>query len=225
MPERIAEVVLTAADVAQFQPTEEWLDEFTKQCTAAMRLDLREYAKRRAWGVGRAGGHVDDGYVDDLVADALADTLFGVVAWDHAVKPLYQHVEDTIRYRTRHDRKRAVRYQHKRIDAPTSAAERHVTYGMVEASLRRDHGGETAETAIFAQEVLAQIRALAAGDRDVLRYLDAIADGAHSRIEIMEATSMSSKAFRNARDRLGRLTEQLDQQVVATARPHRGVRA
>ena len=53
-----------------------------------MRLDLREYAKRRARGVGRAGGHVDDGYVDDLVADALADTLFGVVAWDHVAKVL-----------------------------------------------------------------------------------------------------------------------------------------
>lgn len=216
---------LAVAEISPFQPGEEWIDAFTNQCTDAMRLDLRTYARRRARGVGRAGGHVDDGYVDDLVADALADTLFGVVAWDHIAKPLYQHAEDTIRYRTRHDRKRAVRYPHRRIDSPLSAAEQQATYGLVEASLRRDHGGDTAETAIFATEVVAQLRELAAGDVDVLRYLDAIAGGEHSRTEIMETTKMAAKTFRNARDRLGRLVEQLDHHVVAKARQSRGVRA
>jgi len=225
MTERVDTTETTAPEVAPFQPSEEWIDAFTKQCTEAMRLDLREYAKRRARGVGRAGGHVDDGYVDDLVADALADTLFGVVAWDHAAKPLYQHAEDTIRYRTRHDRKRAVRYQHKRIDAPSCAAEKQATYGLVEASLRQDHGDETTETAIFASEVFAQVRELAAGDTDVLAYLDALAVGTYARADIMETTNMSPRAFRNARDRLGRLIEQLDQEVVATARQPRGVRA
>ena len=225
MTERVDTTEATGPEVAPFQPSEEWLDAFTKQCTDTLRLDLRAYAKRRARGVGRAGGHVDDGYLDDLVADALADTLFGVVAWDHTAKPLYQHAEDTIRYRTRHDRKRAVRYQHKRIDAPSCAAEKQATYGLVEASMRQDHGGETAETAIFATEVFAQVRGLAVGDADVLTYLDALAAGTYTRADIMEATKMSPKTFRNARDRLGRLVEQLDQQVVATARQPRGAHA
>src|SRR5689334_24220525 len=107
---------------APFQPTEEWIDAFKKQCTEAMRLDLREYARCRARGVGRAGAHVDDSYADDLVANAIADTLFGEVTWEPNAKPLYQHCEDTIRYRTRHDRKRATRFKHRRIDAPSSAA-------------------------------------------------------------------------------------------------------
>lgn len=210
---------------APFQPTEEWIDAFKKQCTEAMRLDLREYARRRARGVGRAGAHVDDSYADDLVANAIADTLFGVVAWDPNAKTLYQHGEDTIRYRTRHDRHRAKRFKHRRIDAPTSAAEQQATYGLLETSLQHDQSGGTAETAIFANEVLTQVRELAAGDPPVLRYLDAIVAGAQTRTEIMEATKMTTKTFRNTRDRLGRLIEQLDQQVVASARYPRGVRA
>jgi hypothetical protein len=205
-----------------FQPSEEWIDAFTKQCTEALRLDLRTYAKRRARGVGRTGAHVDESYVEDLVADALADTLFGVVAWEPTAKTLYQHAEDTIRYRTRHARKRARRYPHERLDAPASAADQQVTRGLVEASLRHDQDGETAEGVIFANEVLAQLRELAAGDAGVLRYLDTLVAGAHTKTEIMEATKMSTKTFRNTRDRLGRLIEQLDQRVAASAR---GVRA
>ena len=112
MTERVDTTETTVAEVAPFQPSEEWIDAFTKQCTEAMRLDLRAYAKRRARGVGRAGGHVDDGYVHDLVADALANTLFGIVAWDHAVS------RSTSTRRTRSaaargmgDRKRALRDQ------------------------------------------------------------------------------------------------------------------
>src|SRR5438105_3804584 len=212
-------------ETAPFRPSEEWIDAFKKQCTDAMRLDLRAYAGRRARGVGRAGAHVDDSYADDLVADALADTLFGEVTWDPNAKTLYQHAEDTIRYRTRHDRHRAKRFKHNRIDAPTSAAEQRATRGSIEASMMLDHNGETAESAIFATEVLTKVRELAASDPSILRYLDAIVAGAQTRAEIMETTKMSLKTFRNTRDRLGRLVEQLDQQVVASARLPRGARA
>lgn len=214
-----------APEIAPFQPSEEWLDAFTKQCTDTMRLDLLEYAKRRARGVGRAGRHVDLGYADDLVADVLADTLFGTLAWDHVTKTLHQHAEDAIRSRTRHDRKRAVRYQHHRIDAPSCAAEKRATYGLVEASIQQDRNDETAETALFATEVFTKVRELAAGDADVLTYLDALAAGTHTRADIIESTNMTPKTFRNARDRLGRLIEQLDHNVVPTARQARGVRA
>lgn len=208
-----------------FLPSEEWIDAFKTQCTDAMRMDLRTYARRRGRGVGRAGAYVDDSYADDLVANALADTLFGVVAWEPSAKTLYQHAEDTIRYRTRHDRHRAKRFRHERLDAPTSAAERRATGGLVEAALKQDHNDASAQTAIFANEVLTRVRELASGDDDVLLYLDAIVAGAQSRSEIMEATKMSAKTFRNTRDRLGRLVEQLDQQVVTAARQPRGARA
>ncbi len=213
----------TGGETAPFQPSEEWIDAFTKQCTEAMRLDLRAYAKRRARGVGRAGAYVDESYVEDLIADALADTLFGVVAWEPTAKTLYQHAEDTIRYRTRHARERAKQYKHDRIDAPTSPADQRATRGLLEASLMHDQHGETAEGAIFANEVLEQLRVLATGDAKVLHYLAALVAGAQTRTEIMEFTNMSLKTFRNTRDRLGRLVEQLDQHVVAPARQPQGV--
>ena len=191
-----------------FQPSEEWIDAFKTQCTDALRLDLRAYARRRARGVGRAGARVDDAYADDLVANALADTLFGTVAWDPAGKTLHQHAEDTIRYRTRHDRQRARRFSHAHLEQDAIG---------IEASL---------DASIFAAEVIAQIRALAAGDRPVLAFLDAISAGAQKRTEIMEATRMSLKTFRNARDRLTRLVDELDHRVVAAARNlPRGARA
>lgn len=90
-----------------FQPSEEWIDAFKKQCTDKLRLDLRDYAQWRARGVRRAGGNVSSTYADDLVADAIVDTLGGGVEWRHDSKSLYQHLEDTIKYRTRHHRKRA----------------------------------------------------------------------------------------------------------------------
>ncbi len=209
---------------AMFQPSEDWIDEFAKQCTDRMRLDLRAYAQWRARGVRRIGGNVSSTYPDDLVADAIADTLCGVVDWKHAAKSLYQHLEDTIKYRTRHHRKHAEHYKHDRIDAPSSTADRRATHGLVEASMLHDRSGVTAEDAIFAGEVLEQLRALAANDPPVLRYLDAIVAGAQTRAEIMETTGMAMKTFRNTRDRLGRLVDQLDQPTGAS-RNQRGVRA
>jgi len=214
-------------DSARFSPSEEWIDAFKRECTHRLRLDLKEYARRRARGVRRVGGHVDESYTEDLVANAIADTLTGVVTWDPIAKPLYQHLEDTIKYRTRHDRHRAKRFRHQRIDAPVSPVEGQSIRGLVEASLRQDQCNESAESTIFASEVVEQLRALAAGDDDILRYLDAILAGAQSRTEIIEHTQLSIKAFRNTRLRLDRLVDQLDLdfQAVAPVSYARGVTA
>lgn len=212
-------------EAAPFQPSEEWIDAFKTQCTEKLRLDLRVYARVRARGVRRVGGLGDDAYADDLVANALADTLFGEITWDPSAKALYDHAKDTIRYRTRDDRKHAKRYQVKRIDAPRTGSELRATRGLVEASLQQDRAAESADTAILAGEVLEQLRQLAASDPPVLRYLDALVAGATTRPEIMEAAGLSIRAFRNTRDRLGRLVAQLDQGVATAPNHPRGVRA
>ncbi len=199
-----------ATEHLPFSPSEEWIDAYTKQCTNAVRLDLKVYAKRRARGVGKAGRYVDEGYVEDLVADALADTLLGVVAWDPAKKTLYQHAEDVIKCRTRHDRARAKKYKHDRIDVPRSSDHK----SLLESSLQHDQSGATAESLIFATEVVAQLRAIAGDDEHVHRYLDAVTEGAVGRVEIMEFTGMSAKTFRNTRDRLYRLVEKLDHKTI-----------
>lgn len=193
-----------------FRPSEEWIDAFKRECTHRVRLDLKAYARKRARGVRRVGGHTDEWYAEELVANAIADTLTGDVVWDPNDKQLARHLEDTIKYRTRHDRERAKRIKHDRIDSPRSVSDNRNTRGLVEASLRQDQTNDSAEGAIFVTEVIEQLRALAGDDHDVLAYLDAIVAGAEDRTDIMEHTQLSIKAVRNARLRLDRLVDQLD---------------
>lgn len=215
------------ADHAPFSPGDEWIDAFKRECTKRLRLDLNEYARNRARLVRRVGGRTDEWYAEDQVANAIADTLTGVVAWDPSAKPLYQHLEDTIKYRTRHDRERAKRVKHDRIDAPRTVDDKQMTRGLVEASLRQDQSNDSADAAIFASEVIEQLRTLAADDHDLLGYLDAIVAGAEERTEIMEYAQLSIKAFRNTRLRLERLVDQLDmdREPVAPVPNARGRRA
>lgn len=137
---------------------------------------MKHYAKWRARSVRKANnGYLEETYAEDLVAGILTDTLAGQKnRWNPGKKSLYQHVEDMIRRRTYHDRKRALRFKHDRIDAPKSTTEQVMTRAMVQASLMQDQPDETAESAIHAQQVIAQLRALAADDKRVLQYLDAI---------------------------------------------------
>jgi hypothetical protein len=207
-------------DDAPFAPGEDWIDAFKRECTHKLRLDMKEYARWRGRGVRRAGGNIDDCYAEDVVSGVLADTLSGVVVWQPKRKTLHQHVQDTIRSRTRHDRKRANRFKHDRIDAPTTTIDKQATRGLVEASLVQDHGDDSVQHAIYAREVMQQLRDLAAGDHHVVAYLDGIVAGARTAEEIMEHTEMSTRTFRNARDRLARLVERHDSESV-----ERGVRA
>jgi hypothetical protein len=153
-----------------FSPDEAWLEAFASQCTHKMRLKAKRYAARRARGVGKAGGHVDDYYVRELVEDALADTVIGVVAWDPAAATLEGHVLDVIKSRTRHDRVRAHRFRRASFDVPEGSYAR----AEIESSMPQGRETEHGE-ARFALEVLMQLQRLAHGDPHVLRLLDAIA--------------------------------------------------
>jgi hypothetical protein len=206
------------ADAARFTPTEEWIEALAAQCTDAMRLHAKRYAARRLRGIGKLGVHVDDYAARELVQDALGDTLAGVVSWDPAAKSLQQHIEDTIQFRTRNARERAKKFRRQGVDVFGASSEQRAARAEVEGSMRLDHEDATAESCMFASEVLHQLRTLAANDLPVLRYLDAIARGARSREDIMHAAQLNAKAYRNVRGRLRRLAEQLDHETIATLR-------
>ncbi|MEJ7598507.1 MAG: hypothetical protein WKG01_11405 [Kofleriaceae bacterium] len=205
-------------EAAPITPDEAWIDAFTKQCTEELRLDAKEYAKRRTYGIGKAGAHVDAYTAEELVADALGDTLLGVLAWDPSAKSLYQHVEDAVRSRTRHERKRARRFQHHRIDAPATLHEQKTTLGEIDTSMRAERGDADTTSMMFAIQVIDQLREIAAGDPLVLRFLDAVIAGARGGADIMHTATLSAKQYRNARDRLRRLAEQLDTQTMIALR-------
>ena len=103
-----------------FTPTEEWIEAFDRQNTDEMRKRAQRFARARARFVARAGGRGDDQYAAELVHDALTDTLFGVLTWDPAVVSLEVHVFGAVRFRTKNDRVRALRFRHQSIDASDS---------------------------------------------------------------------------------------------------------
>lgn len=201
-----------------FTPDEAWIDAFKEQCTDELRLAAKRFAMRRLRGVGRMGRAVSDDDAKDLVQDAIADTLFGILSWDPTAKTLKQHVEDAITSRARREYKRAKRHRHERMDVLQPSADRLAIRGEVEASLQMDREDGAADELMFGDEIVAQLRELASGDALALRFLDATVAGARCRADIMEFCKMSLKTYRNARARLRRLVDQLDPQTGAALR-------
>ena len=202
-------------DHQAFTPDEAWIDAFKEQCTDELRLAAKRFALRRLRGVGKTGRAVGDDDAKDLVQDAIADTLFGILTWDPSAKTLKQHVEDAITCRARREYKRTKKYRHERMDVLQPSAERSSVRSEMEASLQMDRDDETAEEVVFGDEVVNKLREMASGDALALRFLDAIVAGAKSRADIMEFAKMSLKTYRNARARLRRLVDQLDSETGA----------
>ena len=182
--------------------TEEWIEAFEAQNTHELRKRAMRFARSRARFVARAGGRADEAYVAELVQDALTDTLFGTLTWDPAVVTLDRHVFMTIRYRTKNDRLRALKFRH---DDDMTGLE---------------CPAPSPESIAFSGEVLDQVRDLADEDQAILRVVDAIEQGASEPSEIMSIAKMSEKTYKNTRLRLARLVEQLSNHVLLGVRRH-----
>lgn len=191
-----------------FCPDEGWIDAFKQQCTDELRLSAKRFALRRLSGVRSTGRAVSEEDAKDLVQDAIVDTLYGKLAWEPSAKTLKQHIEDAVTWRARRVYNRAKRFRHERMDAIDASAP---VRTEIEASMQMDREDDSAEELVFGDEVLGQLREAAQGDTLVLRFLDAIVDGAKSRADIMEFAKMSLKTYRNARARLRRIVDRLDQ--------------
>lgn len=199
-------------EVALFVPPEEWIDAFEAQVTSALIRKARRYAMWQAKLTGKAGGRVDEFYAFELVQDALDDTFTGVLAWDPERASLEAHIIQAIHSRSRHDREHITKFRHRDIDSsdPGTMAEAEETLARREDE-REDH-------AEFASAVVGELRALASDNREVLRVLDAFGQGLLDRQDIIEATNMTAKAYRNARIRLARLVRRLSAETRQAAR-------
>jgi hypothetical protein len=162
----------------------------------------------------RAGGRADDLYVEELVHDALTDTLLGVLSWDPEVVSLEAHIFGAIRSRTKNDRVRALRFRHQSIDASDAAG----VMCEVESTLAVTQSVPSAESLAFSAEVLDQVRTLAAEDSAILRIIDAVEQGAAMPREIMSVAQLSEQTWRKARLRLARLVNKLSNHVLLEAR-------
>ncbi|MEZ4362183.1 MAG: hypothetical protein R3B48_18490 [Kofleriaceae bacterium] len=184
-----------------FAPTGAWLEAFEAQVTAPMLSRVRRYASKLAQAVVHAGGVGGAFYAHELVQDALGDTLAGVLRWDPEVVNLEGHLCSRVRSRAGHARAAAALGRHEWLDAHERDGDRVRT--EVEGALARDAPNPEAQS--HAQRAVAQVRRAAVGDAAVQRLLDAIEAGVEDRRELVVATGLSAKEYRNARLRLRRL--------------------
>jgi hypothetical protein len=193
-----------------FSPSEEWIEAFEAQATEGMIERARRYARGQARGVAKAGGVADAFYVSELVQDAVADIMVGTVTWAPEVRSLESLLLDVIRSRARHDRIRARRFRHEALDG---ARTRRLTAEVESALMAAQSGGEVEDAAEVVPRVLAELRALASGDGEVVALIEAFAAGAISKAEVMTAAGLSARQYKNARQRLLRYVEQLSPAV------------
>ena len=200
---------------APFVPSESWIDAFDAQCTEPMLKGLRRYAA--SWARLLSKDYGND-YAEEIVQNALTDTMRGVLRWDPLADNLGPYLEAVIRLRARRDRKRARRNEHVSIDAldpddPSSG----IT--DVEASLAVSTSARTIESAEAARtETMTQLRALAVDDPLALRFLDAMEHDVITRAQIMRFAGLTRAEYHNTRRRLARLRTQLETRQTSSAK-------
>jgi hypothetical protein len=207
-----------------FVPPESWIEAFDAQCTDLMLKGLRRYAASWARLLSKERGN---DYGEELVQDALTDTLRGVLRWDPIAGDLGPYLEAVIRLRARRDRRRAGRYEHVSIDAldPDDSSSEIVD---IEVSLAVSTSARTIESAEATEreeaamnERMTQLRALAVDDPLAQRFLDATDATEHevtTRAQIMRLAGLTRTEYHNTRRRLARLVAQLQTRRAPSAK-------
>lgn len=189
---------------AEEGPSEEWINAFEAQANEALYERVRRYARVRSRLVSYGGRLVDDLYIDELVQDAIDDTLDGVIAWDPARCDLARHLMMAIHSRTRHDYVHALNFRKERIDLGKRS-----TLAEVETTLaQRTRGDPDA-----SERVLDELRELAVKDPDVIEMLRLFGEQVIKKEEIVRETGWNTKRYQATRKRMLRLVAQLPNDV------------
>jgi hypothetical protein len=196
----------------RFVPSQSWIAAFDTQCTELLLKRARHFAACRARDLGWAGPGNDAYYADELVQNAVTDTLLGVLRWDPNARTFQVHLYDAIRLRVRRDAARAQRFPHQSIDVVGEDGESQAL-AEAEARLLAEAPEAPPETATRAADTAVELKKLAKGKRLVLRLLDAFADRATTKEDAMRVASMSRAEYHNARRQLARLVDQLPEHL------------
>jgi hypothetical protein len=177
------------------------------QITAEVRRKILRYAARRVRMVAEAGCPVASDEPDILVADAIADTLTGVVTWDRR-HPLSYHLCSVVRTRTSNQIARAKRQRRVALEVMNDREELiSVEYVAGPDPPRRPDA--LLATAHVTHELYDTVRRHAIRDALLLALLDAYALGCVKPREVMRLTRMTRAEFVNARRRLDRALVQV----------------
>jgi hypothetical protein len=188
-----------------FVPTQEWLDEYTKQLTDELYERATRYATLRADMVLKAGGQIE---VEDLVEDAIADTFDGTLVWDPTKCPLWFQVKFAIKSRSRHAFVRALRHRRMSVHPHEPSPE---LLAAEKTLADRDDADRAAKD--FADQLIGALRVIAREDRDAQLLLDAYDAQSFTPQEVIATTKMTTKRLRNARLRLARYRQRLPHEL------------
>jgi hypothetical protein len=132
------------------------------------------------------------------------------VTWDPERCPLESHLLDVIRSRSRHDRVSARRFRRHALDQGGVRMIAEVEASL-RAAAREEPEPEPAAVDALIARVMADLRAMAIDDPDVLRLLDAYRAGATKRADVCLVTGLGRKAYDGARKRMLRMVQHLSQ--------------
>jgi hypothetical protein len=168
---------------------------------------LRQFARLGAQQLAKAGESVASDEHEQIVHDAITDTLSLVVAWDRRLK-MEVHLYYVIKRRISN----GLRSAHKKVRVPLTALDTDDDAAMVVRG-----GGAEPEAALGRAEVTLRLtRALrerAGGDLELLSILDAYDAEESDRRAVMALTGLALPEFINARRRLDRLVAGLPDEL------------
>ncbi|MGH9883893.1 MAG: hypothetical protein ACREBE_00070 [bacterium] len=170
---------------------------------------LQKLTQLAKWGVYRlnlAGEPVAPDEHEQIVHDAITDTMSRVVRWTRRTE-IDQHLYDVILSRIKNGLRSApkkVRVELEALDTDADPAAVRRRAGEIEAALARAQVIQKMYEVLFEQ---------AAGDDPVHSLLGAYYCEVTDRREVMEETGLSLAEFVNARRRLDRLIEALPDEL------------
>jgi hypothetical protein len=191
---------------------EQWRTAFERQATTALRRRALNVARGCIHKIEMAGGYVTSAHAEDLVDDALAKTWFGRLSWDPVKRDLLEHINSAIESTARHQRKKAKKFPTASLDAHDEDDEDEragALWSDAEEALAANAPATNLAEMMYSIDVFERVRALAAGDLEILTLLDAIRAGAFDRADLMQAMGMSARRYESARRRLDTLLRRL----------------
>jgi hypothetical protein len=177
---------------------------FDKQAKPKLLETLYRVTRARMVAFAGRNEDVNDADIDDMMMGVITDTLDGKLSWDYNNKPLLCHLADAVQYRVRDEAHARWRETARVMPLDEDTTDVSLGEGSLAGAIivRPD---ETCALRRVADKLVAELRALIAGDRDVELVFDAIVTKrALERVDIMKETGLSKKAYKNARARLDR---------------------
>lgn len=211
-----------AAPRPAFAPDKAFIAAFRAQYSTSLVKETERFAMAMVFRRGKKSARGDLAYARALVQSALSDTILGDVTWDHALKPLKQHVFDVLLYRIRNDRRHDEQFVHEpyEVDAPRGAIAAEVEAAWATARSSSPSSIDPADHDLRSAmaSALRTIVEASKDDPDALVIIAAFNQGLSKRNEILSTTGLSAERYHSAWGRLRRRAQELPNRLWSAVR-------